>query len=104
MVRLQQHLPEQAEEQRGRALHGEVSDDVILIGHGLPLPVLLLHVLLQIEARLLGDVVLLKEGLQRRKEGRKVGGDERKNGRKADRKEGGSDGGKEGVKKGEKER
>lgn len=70
MVRLQQHLPQQAEEQRGRALHGEVGDDVILVGHGLPLPVLLLHVLLQVEARLLRDVVLLEEGLQRWKEGK----------------------------------
>lgn len=84
MVRLQQHFPQQAEEQWGRALHGEVGDDVILVGHGLPLPVLLFHILLQVEARLLGDVVLLEEGLEwrghrrrdkveRGKEGEKVG-------------------------------
>lgn len=64
VVRLQQHLPQQTEEQRGGALHGEVGNDVILIGHGLPLPVLLLHVLLQVETRLLGNVVLLEEGLK----------------------------------------
>lgn len=51
-------------------MHGEVGDDVILVGHGLPLPVLLLHVLLQVEAGFLGDVVLLEEGLQQKK-GRK---------------------------------
>lgn len=63
-------------------MHGEVGDDVILVGHGLPLPVLLLHVLLQVEARLLGDVVLLEEGLEWREEGRK---EERKGGREGGR-------------------
>lgn len=68
MVRLQQHLPKQTEEERRRALHGEVGDDVILNGHGLPFPVLLLHVLLQVEAGLLRDVVLLEERLKRTQE------------------------------------
>lgn len=70
VVCLQQHFPQQTEEQRGRALHGEVSDDVILVGHRLPLPVLLFHVLLQVETRLLGNVVLLKERLAGREEER----------------------------------
>ena len=65
VVRLQQHLPQQTEEERRRALHGEVGDDVVLVGHGLPLPVLLLHVLLQVEARLLRNVVLFEERLKR---------------------------------------
>lgn len=39
-------------------------DDVILVGHGLPLAVFLLHVLLQVEAALLGNVVLLEKGLK----------------------------------------
>lgn len=68
MVRLQQHLPEQAQEEWRRALHGEVSDDVVLVGHGLPLAVLLLYVLLQVEAALLGNVVLLEERLLGAKE------------------------------------
>lgn len=41
-----------------------MSDDVILVGHGLPLPVLLLDVLLQVEAALLRNGALLKERLQ----------------------------------------
>lgn len=40
-----------------------MGNDVILIGHGLPLPVLLFHVLLQVETRLLRNVVLLEERL-----------------------------------------
>lgn len=52
-------------------MHGEVSDDVILIGHGFPLPVLFLYVLLQVEAALLGNVVLLEERLRKKDRGRK---------------------------------
>lgn len=40
-----------------------MSDDVVLVGHGLPLAVLLLYVLLQVEAALLRNVVLLEERL-----------------------------------------
>lgn len=65
VIRLQQHLPQQAQEEWRGALHGEVSDDVILIGHGFPLPVLLLHVLLQVKTRLLWNIVLLEEGLKK---------------------------------------
>ena len=64
VVRLQQHLPQQTEEKRRRALHGEVRDDVVLVSHGLPLAVLLLHVLLQVEAALLRNVVRLEERLR----------------------------------------
>lgn len=39
-------------------------DDVILIGHGLPLPVLLLYILLQVKAALLRNIVLLEECLE----------------------------------------
>lgn len=63
MVRLQQHLPQQTQEERRRALHGEVCDDVVLNGHRLPLPVLLLHVLLQVKTALLWNVILLEERL-----------------------------------------
>lgn len=42
-----------------------MSDDVVLVGHGLPLPVLLLYVLLQVEAALLRNVVLLEERLRK---------------------------------------
>lgn len=66
MVCLKQHLPQQTEEQWGRSLHGEVGNDVILIGHGLPLSVLLFHVLLQVESRLLRNVVLFEERLRTR--------------------------------------
>ena len=66
VVRLQQHLPQQTEEEGGRALHGEVSNNVVLVGHGFPLPVLLFHVLLQVETRFLRHVVLLEERLQGR--------------------------------------
>lgn len=69
VVRLQQHFPQQTEEERRRALHGKVSDDIILVGHGFPLPVLLFHVLLQVEPRLLGNIVLLKESLRKKNEG-----------------------------------
>lgn len=61
-------------------MHGKMSDDVILIGHGFPLPVLLFHVLLQVETRLLGNVVLFEESLRKENEGeavlnkRRVGG------------------------------
>lgn len=64
VVCLQQHLPQQTEEQWGRSLHGEVGNDVVLIGHGLPLSVLLFHVLLQVESRLLRNVVLFEERLR----------------------------------------
>lgn len=64
VVRLQQHLPQQTQEERRRALHGEVRDDVILVGHRFPLPVLLLHVLLQVEAALLRNIILLEERLE----------------------------------------
>lgn len=66
VVCLQQHLPQQTEEEWGRTLHGEVGNDVILIGHGLPLPVLLLHILLQVETRFLRNIVLLEERLSDR--------------------------------------
>lgn len=64
VVSLQQHLPQQTQEERRRALHGEVCDDVILIGHRFPLPVLLLHVLLQVKTALLRNIILLEEGLE----------------------------------------
>lgn len=41
-----------------------MGDDVVLVGHALPLPIFLLHVLLQVEAALLGNVVLLEERLR----------------------------------------
>lgn len=63
VVSLQKHLPQQTQEQRRRALHGEVRDDVVLVGHGLPLAVLLLHVLLQVKAALLRNIILLEERL-----------------------------------------
>lgn len=66
MVSFQKHLPEQAEEEWWRTLHGEMSDDVVFVGHGLPLPVLLLYVLLQVEAALLRNVVLLEERLHKK--------------------------------------
>lgn len=69
VVHLQEHFPQETEEERRRALHGEVSDDVILVGHGFPLPVLLFNVLLQVETRLLGNIVLFKEGLRKKKGG-----------------------------------
>lgn len=47
-----------------------MGDDVILIGHRLPLPVLLLDVLLQIEARLLRNVVLLEKRLKHKQRSR----------------------------------
>lgn len=72
VVRLQQHFPQETKEERRRALHGKVSDDVILVSHGFPLPVLLFHVLLQVEARLLGDVVLFEESLRKKNEGEAV--------------------------------
>ena len=72
VVRLQQHLPQQTQEEGRRALQGEVGDDVVLVGHGLPLAVLLLHVLLQVEARLLGHVVLLEERLGQSEHQREV--------------------------------
>lgn len=49
-----------------------MSDDVILIGHGFPLPVLLFHVLLQVETRLLGNIVLFEESLRKKNEGEAV--------------------------------
>lgn len=64
VVGLQQHLPQETQEKGRRALHGEVGDDVILIGHRLPLPVLLFDILLQVETRLLRNVVLLEERLE----------------------------------------
>lgn len=72
VVRLQEHFPQETEEERRRALHGEVSDDVILVGHGFPLPVLLFNVLLQVETRLLENIVLFKKGLQKKKRGEAV--------------------------------
>lgn len=72
VVCLQQHFPQETEEERRRALHGKVSDDVILVGHGFPLPVLLFHVLLEVEPRLLRNVVLLKESLRKKNEGEAV--------------------------------
>lgn len=66
VVRFQKHLPQETQEERRGALHGEVCDDVVLVSHGLPLPVLLLHVLLQVEAALLRHVVLLEERLRTR--------------------------------------
>ncbi len=63
VVRLQQHLPQQTQKEGRRALHGEVCDDVVLDGHRLPLPVLLLHVLLQVKTALLWNVILLEERL-----------------------------------------
>lgn len=66
VVRLQQHFPQETEEERRRALHGKVRDDVVLVGHGFPLPVLLFHVLLQVETRLLRDVVLFEESLRKK--------------------------------------
>lgn len=68
VVRLQQHFPQETEEEWRRALHGKVGDDVILVSHGFPLPVLLFHVLLQVETRLLGDVVLFEESLREKNE------------------------------------
>lgn len=68
VVRLQQHFPKETEEEWRRALHGKVRDDVILVSHGFPLPVLLFHVLLQVETRLLGDIVLFKESLRKKNE------------------------------------
>lgn len=68
MVRLQQHFPKETEEEWRRALHGKVRDDVILVSHGFPLPVLLFHVLLQVETRLLGDIVLFEESLRKKNE------------------------------------
>lgn len=50
-----------------------MSYDVVLVGHGLPLPVFLLDVLLQVEAALLGNVVLLEERLRRGQRGRRRG-------------------------------
>lgn len=72
VVRLQQHFPQETEEKRRRALHGKVSDDVILISHGFPLSVLLFHILLQVETRLLGDVILFEESLRKKTEAEAV--------------------------------
>ena len=58
VVRLQNHLPEETEEETVALRRGEVLDDVVLVGHGAPRPPLLLHTLLQ-----LGDVLLGHVGL-----------------------------------------
>lgn len=73
MVRLQEHFPEQAEEERREALHRELGDDLVLICHRLPLPVLLLHVLLQIKPAFLWYIILLEECLKGRREVRVTG-------------------------------
>ena len=71
IVRLQDHLPEEAEEEVVALAGGEVLDDIVLIAHGPPGPPLLLHVLLQ-----LGDVLLGHVGLaqQVHQDGGEVGG------------------------------
>ena len=71
LVRLQDHLPEEAEEEIVALAGGEVLDDIVLIAHGPPGPPLLLHVLLQ-----LGDVLLGHVGLaqQVHQDGGEVGG------------------------------
>lgn len=64
MICLQKHLPEETKEEGRRPLHGKVGDDVILIGHGLPLAVFLLHILFQVKATLLRDVILFEKCLK----------------------------------------
>ena len=61
IVRLQDHLPEEAEEEVVALAGGEVLDDIVLIAHGSPGPPLLLHVLLQLGDILLGDVGLAEQ-------------------------------------------
>ena len=61
IVRLQDHLPEQAEEEVVPLAGGEVLDDIVLIAHGSPGPPLLLHVLLQLGDVLLGHVGLAQQ-------------------------------------------
>ena len=72
IVRLQDHLPEEAEEEVVPLAGGEVLDDIVLIAHGSPGPPLLLHVLLQLGDVLLGDVGLAQQVHQDR--GEVVGG------------------------------
>ena len=48
-----------------------MGNDVVLIGHGLPLTVLFFHVLLQVETGLLRNIVLFEERLRNRR--REVG-------------------------------
>lgn len=62
---LQEHLPQQTEEQRRSARHSEMRHDVVLIIHRGPLPVLFLDRFLQLLLVLLGHLVLREELGQR---------------------------------------
>ena len=68
VVSLQDHLPEETEEETVALRRGEVLDDVVLVGHGAPRPPLLLHTLLQLGDVLLGDVGLAEHVHQDRGE------------------------------------
>ena len=61
IVRLQDHLPQEGEEEVVPLAGGEVLDDIVLIAHGSPGPPLLLHVLLQLGDVLLGHVGLAQQ-------------------------------------------
>ena len=61
IVRLQDHLPEEAEEEVVALAGGEVLDDIVLMAHGPPGPPLLLHVLIQLDDVLLGHVGLAQQ-------------------------------------------
>ena len=61
LVRLQDHLPKEAEEKIVALAGGEVLDDIVLIAHGPPGAPLLLHVLLQLGDVLLGHVGLAQQ-------------------------------------------
>lgn len=67
MVSFQQHLPEQAQKQRRSTGHPKVGHHVVLVVHGRPLAVLLLHRLLQLL------LVLLGHGVLREKLGQRLG-------------------------------
>lgn len=66
VICLQEHLPEQTEEEGRKALHRELSNNLILIRHRLPLPVFLLHIFFQVKATFLGYIILFEECLKGR--------------------------------------
>ena len=68
MICFQEHFPEETKEERRRALCRKVGNDVIFIGHWLPLPILLLHVFFQIKTAFLRYIILFKKCLKGRSE------------------------------------
>jgi hypothetical protein len=67
MICFQEHFPEKTKEERRKALHRKLGNDVIFVGHWLPLPIFLFYIFFQIKTTFLRYIILFEECLKDQK-------------------------------------